>query len=121
MVPNEKNSVVIFRVLLRSVLVMLARMQAVTMCDLRVMGGLLVMAGLEMLGRLAVMPGSVLMMFRSLVVMLVNFAVAHDALPVCAPKRVLRQRVTAARRVCPEFPNVISGDLRCLQSRRASR
>lgn len=47
-------------------------------------GGLLVIAGLEMLGCLAVMPGGVLVMFSSLVMMLVNFAGAHGALPVCA-------------------------------------
>jgi hypothetical protein len=70
----------LFRVLLRSVLVMLARMQAVAMSDLRMMRGLLVMAVLEVLRRLTVMLGGVLVMFGSLFVMLVDFVIAHGAL-----------------------------------------
>ncbi|WP_068023702.1 hypothetical protein [Rhodoplanes sp. Z2-YC6860] len=77
----------LFRVLLRSMLVMLARMQAVAMSDLRMMRGLFVMAGLEMLRRLTVMFGGMLVMFGSLFVMLVNFMVAHGALLFETPMR----------------------------------
>lgn len=73
------------RVLLRSMLVMLARMQAVAMSDLRMMRGLLVMAGLEVLRRLTVMFGGMLVMFGSLFVMLVDFVIAHGALLVETP------------------------------------
>jgi hypothetical protein len=94
-------SVMVFRVLLRSMLVMLARMQAVAMSDLRMMRGLLVMAVLEVLRRLTVMLGGVLVMFGSLFVMLVDFVIAHGALLVETPSASISTRHDSGEtRVC---------------------
>jgi len=51
------------------------------------MCGLLVMAGLEVLRRLTVMLGGVLVMLGSLVMMLVDFVIVHGALLFETPTR----------------------------------
>lgn len=68
-------------VLLGSVLMMLGGVQRMTMRDFGVMRGLFVIAILGVGGRFAVMLGRVFVMFRRLLVMLVNVMRGHMALP----------------------------------------
>jgi hypothetical protein len=68
---------VLFGVLLGGVLVVFHGMQSVAVRDLGVMRGLLVVAGLVMLGRFAVMLGRVLVVIRRVLMVLMDSVLAH--------------------------------------------
>jgi hypothetical protein len=72
---------VVRRVLLRCVLVVLGRMQGVTVRDLGMMRRFFVIAGPVVLGGFAMMLGRILMMFRRHFVVFMNVMVAHRSLP----------------------------------------
>lgn len=63
------------------VLVVLGGMQVMAVRDLGVVRRLFVIAGLVVLGRLAMVLGRVLVVFRSQGVVLVNFVIGHRCLP----------------------------------------
>lgn len=64
-------------VLLGRVRVMIGRVQRVAVRDLGMMRGLLVIAGLVMLGGFAMMLGGMLVVMRGVLVMFVNLMIAH--------------------------------------------
>ena len=71
----------LFGVHLGGVVLVLGRMQTVTVGYSGMMGGLFVIASFVMLGRLAVMLGRLLVVMRRLFVMLVNLVFRHGFLP----------------------------------------
>ena len=74
---------VMFRMLLRSMAMMIVGMQRMTMGGRRVVRGLLMIAGFSVLGGFTVMLGGVLVVFRRLGVMVMNFVLRHGILRVC--------------------------------------
>jgi hypothetical protein len=72
---------VLFGVHLGGVVLMLGRMQTVTVRYPGMMRGLFVIAGFVVLGRLAVMLCRLLVMMRRLLMMLVNLVFCHVFLP----------------------------------------
>jgi len=74
-------SAVMFGVLLGSVLVMLGRMQGMTVRHFGMVRGFLVIARLVVHGGLAMMLRLVLVMMRGMLVVLVNLVAAHRSLP----------------------------------------
>ena len=70
-----------FRMLLCCILMVLDGVQVMTMCNLRMMRGLLMVARFVVLGGLTMMFGSVFMVLRCLFVMFVNLVFCHSALP----------------------------------------
>jgi hypothetical protein len=62
-------------------LMMLGRMQGMTVRHLRMMRCRLMIAALGVLGRFAVVPGGMFMMFCSLFMMFVNFVSVHRSAP----------------------------------------
>jgi hypothetical protein len=72
---------VLIGVFLRSVLVVLGGMQRMAVGYFGVMRGLLVSAGLGVLGGLAMVLGRMLMMIRGKLVMFVNVMTVHRRLP----------------------------------------
>jgi len=62
---------------------MFGRMQRMAMCDLGMVCGLFVIAGLVMLRSFAMVFGSVLVVMRGLVVMFVNLVTVNRWLPGC--------------------------------------
>jgi hypothetical protein len=72
---------VVLGMFFRGMLMMFGRMQRVPMGDLGMVRGLFVIAVQVMPRRLTMMFGRTLVMFRGLLVMLVNFVAAHRSLP----------------------------------------
>jgi hypothetical protein len=72
---------VLISVLLRSVLVVFGGMQRVAVRHFGVMCGLLVIAGLGVLGSFAMVLGRMLVMVRGMFVMFVNVMAVHRRLP----------------------------------------
>ena len=68
-------------VFFRCMSVMLGRMQRMSMRHLGVVRGLFVVAGLGVLGRLAMVLGRMLMMLGGFLVMIVDFVTVHCRLP----------------------------------------
>jgi hypothetical protein len=74
-------SAVMLGVLLRSVLVMLGRVQGMPMRDLGMVRRLLVISRFMVLGGLAMMLGRVLVVVRGILMVLMNLVTAHRSLP----------------------------------------
>ena len=70
-----------FSMLLCCILMVLDGVQVMTLCNLRMMRGLLMVARFVVLGGLTMMFGSVFMVLRCLFVMFVNLVFCHSALP----------------------------------------
>ena len=79
--PAPEASAVLFGVHLGGVVLVLGRMQTVTVRYPGMMRGLFVIAGFVMLGRLAVMLCRLVVVIRRLFVMLVNLVFCHVFLP----------------------------------------
>jgi hypothetical protein len=71
----------LFRVLPCGIVLVLSGFQVMAECNPRMMRGLLVIARFVMLGGLAMMFGSLVIVLRRLFVMLVNLVLCHSVLP----------------------------------------
>ena len=96
--PGATALAVMFRVLLRSVMVMIGGVQRMAVRHFRMMRGFLVMPGLVMLCRLAMMLRRFLMVMRGFLMMLVD-VVVHDALLGCGCGNIAGQDETFATRI----------------------
>ena len=66
----------------RSVFVVLSGVKRMAVSDFGVVGCLFMLTGLRMFSGFSVMPGSMFVMFSSVLMVFVNCVVVHDRLPV---------------------------------------